>query len=115
MNETQCQLDAQLMKTLGCNAIRSYPPPLFLASANSKYITVGYHVDPTGDHDGCMKAFSDAGIYLFLDIDTFTTQIEPTNPQWTYRQYLAFTAVIDTFSKYDNLAGFFVANEVQQT
>ena len=59
-----------------------------------------------------MKAFSDNGIYLFLDVDTFNTQIEETNPQWTYRQYTAFTAVIDAFQKYDNLAGFFVANEV---
>ena len=75
--------------------------------------SVAYHVDPTGDHDGCMQAFSDAGIYLFLDIDTFTTQIEETNPEWTYNQYTAFTAVIDAFSKYDNLVGFFVANEVQ--
>lgn len=71
-----------------------------------------YHVDPTGNHDGCMQAFSDAGIYLFLDIDTFTTQIEEKNPQWTYNQYTAYTAVIDAFAKYDNLAGFFVANEV---
>jgi len=73
---------------------------------------VAYHVDPTGDHDGCMQAFSDAGIYVFLDIDTFSTQIEETNPQWTYAQYQAFTAVIDAFAQYDNLAGFFVANEV---
>jgi hypothetical protein len=60
-----------------------------------------------------MKAFSDAGIYLFLDADTFTTQIEETKPQWTFNQLTAFTAVIDAFSKYDNLAGFFIANEVQ--
>ena len=69
-------------------------------------------MDPRGDHDGCMQAFSNAGIYVFLDIDTFTTQIEETHPQWTYNQYTAYTAVIDAFSKYDNLAGFFVANEV---
>ena len=36
-----------------------------------------YHVDPSGDHKGCMDAFSNAGIYLFVDLDTFTTQIEP--------------------------------------
>jgi 1,3-beta-glucanosyltransferase GAS1 len=59
-----------------------------------------------------MEAFSDAGIYLFLDIDTFNTQIEETDPQWTYSQFTAFTAVIDAFAGYDNLAGFFVANEV---
>ena len=34
-----------------------------------------YHVDPTGDHTGCMSAFEDAGIYLFVDLDTFDTQI----------------------------------------
>ena len=59
-----------------------------------------------------MQAFSDNGIYVFLDLDTFNTQIEETNPQWTYNQYTAFTAVIDAFAKYDNIAGFFVANEV---
>lgn len=49
---------------------------------------------------------------MFLDLDTFNTQIEETNPQWTYSQFTAFTAVIDAFAKYDNIAGFFVANEV---
>jgi 1,3-beta-glucanosyltransferase GAS1 len=110
VNETQCQLDAELMKTLGCNAIRCIVPSKSLIFLISN--SLAYHVDPTGDHDGCMQTFSDAGIYLFLDIDTFTTQIEETNPQWTYGQYTAFTAVIDAFAKYDNLAGFFVANEV---
>jgi 1,3-beta-glucanosyltransferase GAS1 len=69
-------------------------------------------VDPKGDHDGCMEAFSLAGIYLFVDLDTFTTQIEETVPEWTMSQYANFTQVIDTFAKYDNLAGFFIGNEV---
>lgn len=73
---------------------------------------IAYHVDSTGNHDACMQAFSDNGIYVFLDLDTFNTQIEETNPQWTYNQFTAFTAVIDAFAKYDNIAGFFVANEV---
>jgi 1,3-beta-glucanosyltransferase GAS1 len=59
-----------------------------------------------------MQAFSDAGIYVFLDLDTFNTQIQQTDPLWTYDQYTAFTAVIDAFAGYDNIAGFFVANEV---
>lgn len=33
-------------------------------------------MDPNADHKGCMTAFADAGIYLFVDLDTFTTQIE---------------------------------------
>jgi 1,3-beta-glucanosyltransferase GAS1 len=55
----QCQRDVSLMKALGANTIRVY------------------HVDSTGDHDGCMSAFSDAGIYLLVDLDTFTTAINP--------------------------------------
>ena len=55
----QCQRDASLMSTLGTNAIRVY------------------HVDANGDHDGCMSAFADAGIYLLVDLDTFNTAINP--------------------------------------
>ena len=75
-------------------------------------LTAAYHVDPKLNHDGCMKAFSDVGIYVFLDLDTFTTQIEETHPTWTYHQLTAFEAVIDAFAGYENIAGFFAANEV---
>ena len=73
-----------------------------------------YHVDPNGNHDACMQAFDERGIYLFLYLDTFTTQIEQSNPQWNASQYAAFTKVIDAFAKYDNVAGFFMANEVKE-
>jgi hypothetical protein len=59
VDKTQCTLDATLMKELGANAIRVY------------------HVDPTSNHDDCMSVFADNGIYLFVDLDTFNTQIEP--------------------------------------
>lgn len=49
------------MKDLGANTIRVY------------------HVDPTADHSGCMNAFSDAGIYVFVDLDTFSTVIDPVS------------------------------------
>ncbi|KAA8574827.1 hypothetical protein EYC84_004072 [Monilinia fructicola] len=83
----QCQLDASLMKTLGANAIRVY------------------HVDPSGDHSGCMSAFADAGVYLFLDLDTFNTAITPTDATWDQSQYTAFGKVMDAFAKYDNTLG----------
>ena len=57
LDENQCKRDAASMQKLGANTIRVY------------------HVDPTGDHSGCMSAFEDAGIYLFVDLDTFDTQI----------------------------------------
>lgn len=54
----QCQRDITRMSELGVNGIRVY------------------HVDPSADHKGCMEAFAEAGIYLFVDLDTFETQIE---------------------------------------
>jgi 1,3-beta-glucanosyltransferase GAS1 len=45
------------MKELGANTIRVY------------------HADADGDHSGCMEAFAENGIYLFVDLDTFNTQI----------------------------------------
>lgn len=67
IDTAQCTRDAARMAELGTNAIRVY------------------HVDPEADHDGCMKAFEDAGIYLFVDLDTFDTAIsqvrsQPTEP-----------------------------------
>ena len=70
-----------------------------------------YHVDPTADHDGCMQAFADQGIYLFLDLDTFDTMFQQETPYWNQTQEAAFELVLDTFHSYSNLAGVFVANE----
>lgn len=82
------------MKTIGTNAIRVY------------------HVDPTANHDACMSAFAAAGIYTWIDLDTFTTYIIGVDPYWNTQQYDAFAAVMDAFQGYDNVAGFFVGNEV---
>ena len=55
----QCTRDAKLMQKLGANTIRVY------------------HVDHEADHEGCMSAFSDAGIYALIDLDSFATYILP--------------------------------------
>lgn len=81
------------MKKLGANAIRVY------------------HVN-NGDHKGCMTALANAGVYLFVDLDTFTSDIDQYHPQWTRPQEKAFQAVMDEFQQYENTAGFFIANEV---
>jgi len=57
IDEAQCQRDAALMQQLGANSIRVY------------------HVDPAADHSGCMNAFASAGIYLWVDLDSFKTYI----------------------------------------
>jgi hypothetical protein len=93
----QCTRDADLMKTLGVNSIRVY------------------HVDPDAKHDGCMKTFANAGVYIWLDLDTFDSYIQGpgiSQPQWNMTQYQAYQAVMDAFHNYDNLGGFFVGNEV---
>ncbi|KAF2399431.1 hypothetical protein EJ06DRAFT_495164 [Trichodelitschia bisporula] len=97
IDNNQCKLDAALMKELGANSIRVY------------------HVDPSGDHRACMSTFADAGIYLWLDLDTFTTQIEQDKPQWNATQLEEFQKVMDEFQKFDNTAGFFIGNEVLTT
>ncbi|KAI4593252.1 hypothetical protein KJ359_009980 [Pestalotiopsis sp. 9143b] len=90
----QCQRDASLMQELGANAIRVY------------------HVDPTADHDGCMQAFADAGIYAMVDMDTFSTYILAEDLYWNQTQLDHYAAVMDTFQGYDNLLGLFVGNEI---
>lgn len=100
------------MKQLGANAIRVY------------------HVDATADHDACMSAFADAGIYLFVDLDSFKTYIryvglkplasfvdgltlsQDTGSSWDQTKSDSYRAVMDAFQGYDNTAGFFVGNEV---
>ncbi|KAF9893133.1 hypothetical protein FE257_012544 [Aspergillus nanangensis] len=97
IDTAQCERDVARMAELGTNAIRVY------------------HVDPAADHDGCMTALADAGIYLFVDVDTFDTSIRQDDPSWTQSQFDSYKAVLDTFQKYDNTAGFLVGNEVLST
>ncbi|PTB63866.1 glycoside hydrolase family 72 protein [Trichoderma citrinoviride] len=89
----QCKRDAKLMAELGTNTIRVY------------------HVDPSADHDGCMSAFDDAGIYVLADLDTFDTYIIPQNNYWNKTKFDRYAEVLDAFQKYDNLLGVFVGNE----
>lgn len=71
MDTAQCTRDATLMKTLGANTIRVY------------------HVNPTANHDGCMAAFADAGIYLLVDLDDFATDIDPVCSFSTHSRMVA--------------------------
>ncbi|KAJ5687166.1 hypothetical protein N7536_009785 [Penicillium majusculum] len=97
VDTAQCKRDIARMSELGTNAIRVY------------------HVDPHADHKGCMSALADAGIHLFVDLDTFNTQIEQNEPHWNQTQFDHFKEVLDEFQKFDNTAGVLVGNEVLTT
>ncbi|KAK3320918.1 Glucanosyltransferase-domain-containing protein [Cercophora scortea] len=90
----QCARDAELMQSLGANAIRVY------------------HVDAKADHSGCMSVFAKAGIYTLIDLDTFDTYILPNDPWWNQTQHDRYAEVMDAFVKYDNVLGFFIGNEI---
>ena len=61
-----------------------------------------------------MQTFSDAGIYVFLDLDTFNTYILEDDAHWNQTQLQAYSTIMDEFQAFDNLAGFFIGNEVIQ-
>lgn len=88
-----CTANAPLIKAMGANVIRVY------------------RVNATLDHTACMNTFADAGIYLFLDLETPDTTVISDTPTWTVSQYNAFAANVDAFAKYPNTAGFFIGNE----
>lgn len=59
-----------------------------------------------------MEAFANAGIYLFVDLDTFQTYIKLDVIAWNQNKSDSFKQVMDEFQRFDNTAGFFVGNEV---
>ncbi len=59
-----------------------------------------------------MKALGDAGMYLLLDIGSGTHSINREKPQYTLSLFNRYQKVIDTFSSYPNLIGYFAGNEV---
>ncbi|KAJ9664021.1 hypothetical protein H2198_000524 [Neophaeococcomyces mojaviensis] len=95
VDTAQCQRDAALMHTLGANSIRVY------------------HVNATADHSGCMNAFAQNGIYIWVDLDSFKTYIRLDDvPSWTQNKSDSYRAVMDNFAQFENTAGFFIGNEV---
>ncbi|KAI9884547.1 MAG: beta-glucanosyltransferase [Watsoniomyces obsoletus] len=91
-----CKRDIAKFKDLGLNTIRVYS------------------VDNSVNHDECMSALADAGIYLMLDVNTPLYSINRANPRRSYNDvYLQNVfATVDMFSKYDNVLAYFSGNEV---
>lgn len=91
-----CKRDIKTFKELGLNTIRVY------------------HVDNSKNHDECMKALAEAGIYLVLDVNTPKYSINRADPDPSYNDvYLQYIfATVEMFAKYDNTLAFFSGNEV---
>lgn len=95
-DENICKRDIEYFQELGINTIRVYS------------------VDNSLNHDPCMEALDDAGIYLILDVNTPHASISRANARCSYNtKYLQNVfATMDEFASYDNLLGFFAGNEV---
>lgn len=83
----------------------------YLIESNTNALRV-YAVDPTKNHDECMKIFADAGIYIIADLSDPEKSINRDNPEWNLNLYNRYTSVVDMFAKYSNVLGFFAGNEV---
>ncbi|KAF9319691.1 1,3-beta-glucanosyltransferase gas1 [Podila horticola] len=86
---SDCKRDFALMKDLGLNT-----------------------VDPTLNHEECMKMMQEAGIYLLLDLAVPKFSIVRTNPEYDINIWNNVHSTIDAFKEYPNTLGFFVGNEV---
>ncbi|KKK16809.1 hypothetical protein P175DRAFT_0502064 [Aspergillus ochraceoroseus IBT 24754] len=91
-----CKRDIAKFKDLGLNTIRVYS------------------VDNSQNHDECMNALADAGIYLVLDVNTPDYSLNREDPARSYNDvYLQYIfATVDKFAKYKNTLAFFSGNEV---
>ncbi|KAM0432427.1 hypothetical protein ACHAPT_004971 [Fusarium lateritium] len=91
-----CERDIKNFKDLGVNVIRVYA------------------VDNSADHDECMKALNDAGIYLVLDVNNpkYSINRETPGPSYNAAYLQSVFATVEMFAKYDNTLAFFSGNEV---
>lgn len=91
-----CNRDIPEFKKLGLNTIRVYT------------------VDNSKNHDTCMSALADAGIYLALDVNNPLYSLNRQDVAKSYNPtYLqSVFATIDAFAGYSNTLLFFSGNEV---
>jgi hypothetical protein len=90
-----CTRDGPNLVSLGVNVIRVYS------------------VDHTLNHDSCMSTLEQAGIYTMIDLSLpVNGSIDRSAPSWTTNLLDLYTGTIDTFSKYQNVLGYHIGNEV---
>lgn len=92
---TACNRDIPKLKELAVNSIRVYS------------------VDSSKNHDACMQALSDAGIYTIIDLSLpVNGSINRAAPSWDVSLLDLYLTTVNAFLKYDNVLAFNVGNEV---
>ncbi|KAI9066719.1 carbohydrate-binding module family 43 protein [Trametes sanguinea] len=95
MDGSACARDLPFLQQLQVNTIRVY-------SVNSSL-----------NHDDCMNAFSQAGIYTIIDLALpGNGSIDRNSPTWTTSLLDQYIETINVFNKYDNVLAYNVGNEV---
>ncbi|SJM81893.1 related to 1,3-beta-glucanosyltransferase GAS2 [Zygosaccharomyces bailii] len=89
-----CLRDIPYFKELGINTLRVYA------------------INPRENHDACMSALADAGIYVLLDLSEPDNSIQRSNPTWDIKIWNRYISVVDAMERYPNVLGFFAGNEV---
>lgn len=89
-----CKRDIPIMQQLNTNVIRVYA------------------LNASEDHTVCMQMLQDAGIYVVADLSEPKTSINRESPAWNLELLNRYTDVVDKFSNYTNILGFFAGNEV---
>ncbi|THH11779.1 hypothetical protein EW145_g438 [Phellinidium pouzarii] len=97
-NGTACSRDLPFLQQLTVNAVRVY------------------NVNASLNHDDCMNALSNAGIYTIIDLSLpLNGSIDRDSPSWTTNLLDLYIETIDAFSKYDNVLAYNVGNEIVTT
>ncbi|KAH9947943.1 Glucanosyltransferase-domain-containing protein [Amylocystis lapponica] len=94
-NSTACARDIPYLQKLAVNTVRVYS------------------VSSSLDHDDCMNALSNAGIYTIIDLSLpLNGSIDRDAPSWTTALLDQYITTIEAFNKYDNVLAYNVGNEV---
>ncbi|KAH0279172.1 carbohydrate-binding module family 43 protein, partial [Aureobasidium melanogenum] len=96
-DSTSCARDIPYLTALKTNVIRVYA------------------IDPSKNHEDCMNAFADAGIYVMSDLSSPDKSIDRDDPAWNDDLYTRYISVVDSLANYTNTLGFFAGNEVSNS